>query len=108
MLLANCSDRAIRLFSLDKQIGIFNLYHGDQMPSEGGSQLIQPPLKFQDAVNRCGWSHVQLTPEGTLLIAATDVKDAHIIYLFDSLSGQVLHVLEDTREAVLAVTVLII
>ena len=111
--MANCSDKTIRLYRLDE--GLFQIFSADHekaftpggISKNGGlnSPTRSNCVKFSDSIGRSGWSKALITPDGALLVATCDKKDAHIIYLFDTLTGQILHVLEDNREAALDVTV---
>ena len=112
MLVANCSDKTIRLYRLDE--GVFKIFSSQDEKAfsprmESLTPLSSPTksncVKFSDSIGRSGWTKVLVTPDGSLLVATSDKKDAHIIYLFDTLTGQIIHVLEDNREAALDVTV---
>lgn len=119
LLLANCSDKIIRLYRLDEQVfvptganGQCSSIENSEVTDHASGVMKSPKLgsasfcvKFADTVSKCGWNKALITPNALFIVATAALKDSHTIYIFDSNTAQIVQVLQDSRDSATDVTV---
>lgn len=91
-LVANSSDRVIRLISLPD----FTTVPSDQWE-------VDTVHKFQDVVNRLQWNMVAISASGEYILAST-YESAHDIYMWESTMGSLVKIYEGPKEEIVDVT----
>lgn len=118
-LVANASDRIVRLMSLPdmryppplKKFGNENgkeneEQHENGVKKEDGNEYpeweIEIEHKFSDVVNRLQWNSIAISPTAEYIIAST-YEDAHVIYMWETTVGSLVKIYEGPKEELVEV-----
>lgn len=82
-LLVNAQDRTIRAMPLD---------------ATTGHPIVSLTVKYRDHVQSCQWSTACFSPDEDFVVAGTQVKGIHEIYIWDRLTGNLKRKLEGPSE----------
>lgn len=122
-LLLNCHDRVVRMFEVSLpqppaqrqtflagqvaqaladagEVGAKGVSKGRSLLLPKESAVLQPQREFQNAVERTQWKCVCLSHDTEHVVAATLRKDEHQLYIWNSVLGQLVYILEGPREAI--------